>query len=1600
MHSLNLARSRPYWSRHRARPTRALLIALIASLCATLGLVSTSAATTFSLSSTGAQAGADQDQTWAFTAASGEVVTGLQLRMTGGYWPHMHQVAKRCAAADAASATGCPAGSRLAAVNAVFSARGIVSVPVTGYLADSADRSSEVAGADALLVLNPPSSAFKRIVKPVTIDVAGQAGQPVLRVSLRDMPALELTSGAALSAPLTALAFNGNDTTSGRKRWLRNPTACGTAATISAVATLADGRVQTTTRAPNISGCTGLSIRVTALFNPKEYTPEKVRGFKLAMDLHDHVAGEAISDARSVELRVGTGHLDLDALAKLPTCDDATLAKDACPSDSRLGELQMTSGSDRYASGEVWNQSVSRGSAGDGSVKLAYTLRSGGGAGGAGGIISLGHGSARDFVNNGGVAIVLDGMPQIDGSKLRMTGANPLYEDKSCSASSLTGSVTGWSGVRRDIRSTVRWRCAPKLALTDPRDADADGDGYADQRFRPAFFDVFFSVADGGDGVDWSSLACKVRGWDPTQKQPIVALADIDRDGRPDVCHVEGASDGDYTVQLSATDATKTATAEVSRRFTIDTTPPQISAGSSTRTTPSTSFGTLVRVSDDHGVAIVRCGVATGAGAAAGAATCVNGACSASTAGSAGDPDDYLCQVESTDEGMVRFELEATDLAGNKATSFFDVFFDRTAPVVTPTDVADTDGDGVPDRRFSTGRFDQYFVDTDDSFEDPGLRRQARRACRATRKATPWKHHDIQAVDADGDHAGQSICRFDGLEDGDWEIAISVTDAAGNVGTATADVTVDTMPPVVKSDTPADGDWIACRFKSDPYAEDAVRVAFTLMDSTADLARVEVSFNSGPRQSVSLDNGKTTQTVDLNIDCREMTTGMDVEYRIFATDLAGNTSETPTNVRVDATPPVVTPTTWRDADKDSDGRADMRWRPPSFDVPFDASDVGSGLASKPSSCAGRLADGSVIDGIVDGADGSFVCHMSGLPEGDLTLEISAFDVAGLVTVLKRGYTVDNTPPQIEFAQASPVHTTTSSHDVVFSVTDTAATVDGAPLFLTDCEVKKADSEPNAPCDCIVAYRPASGGLDGGLDGNCPLTNLAVGLNRMMLTVTDPAGNSTTAFFDVFRDPPLTVEFVGAPDAVNTARPTFNLDIKNGDPQGATDCFAIPEVDDEVLIIFTCRGTWNGGGCDCAATSTQDLPEGKYFIHAIHRGADGRAVEATHEFTVDLTPPSVTFTSFEGAPIDPASPPQTTNPEPEAEFTVSEPAQTECAVDTDPTGETPASELEFAACTLKIKAGPNAAGAAGSTKSWCFRVRATDDAGNVSDSKLCFTITPSVVNAAPQVTIASPRPGEVLPTQQVPVVFDVVDNDLVSVRCTLNPNASGTVVKNDCHSGDVLGPAGNRTNARVLVEATDSAGQVGSQTVTFITDTLAPQVQINGVVGLGGYNSPWPSFQIDTFTYDDSGPVSTSCAWDSTPLSACPDPLQLSAIANGTHTLSLSATDLAGHTTTVTKSIVVDATRPAVNVTGPSGYNMFNQMTFTFNYGSVAPISTVRCYLDGSPMAVCNSGMTQAVSGGDHTFTVTVTNVNGLSASSSSSFWAYVCVPQPGQVCLH
>ncbi|MBJ7347505.1 MAG: hypothetical protein JHC87_02910 [Thermoleophilaceae bacterium] len=279
---------------------------------------------------------------------------------------------------------------------------------------------------------------------------------------------------------------------------------------------------------------------------------------------------------------------------------------------------------------------------------------------------------------------------------------------------------------------------------------------------------------------------------------------------------------------------------------------------------------------------------------------------------------------------------------------------------------------------------------------------------------------------------------------------------------------------------------------------------------------------------------------------------------------------------------------------------------------------------------------------------------------------------------------------------------------------------------------------------------------------------------------------------------------------------------------------------------------------------------------------------------------------------------------------------------------------------------------------------------------------------PVVNIAAPTAGAFLRAENVPVSFDVSDASAVSVTCRLYKNQSTVVVRTNCSSGDVLGTAFTSTATRITVTAVDAGNRSTTASVTFTTDSIAPTLSLNPIVGIGGYTSPTANFQIDYYAYDSSGPPTVVCSWDGNQLASCPDPVSIAAATNGSHTLSMTATDRVGNSSTASRSYVVDTSRPVVNISSPTGGwegrsdGSGQYLDFVFSYGSSAIVASVICKLDNSSMGSCSSGMNRLVSNGNHVFSVTVTDVNGVSTTVSSSFSVFtINVGQcpPGYVCL-
>lgn len=934
------------------RRLRTFLAATVIVTTTVLTLAATAGATSFAVLLSGAQAGSDQDQTWLIAPTPGRTTTNVRVELTNGYWPHMHQLG-RCTREQAATSAGCPANSRIAAVAAVMLVNGILPVRLTGYLAIENPRPGSLYGHDVLLVLDQNGAASRRVVASADIGVRALDGNPALRLSV-DLPtSLTRPTGATAPARLLTLAVLGNDVTSGRKRWLRNPTGCGgggggAGGLIRATATYADGTSDSASQSPTITGCSALGLNANVMFNPKEYTLDKRSGFGINAVLSDPPAGALRSDPRSIALRV-PGGLDLGVIEKLPVCGPDALSNGACPPASRTGGGCQFSGPPRIAvCGGAYNLGVSTAPNGSRAMDFALTLENpsaGGGGGGSGGLPAVSRG--RAFLDAGGVVIVLDGLPQIDQREIEITFDSPIYRENGvCGTNPLyEGRVTGWSGAVSDSQDTFQSPCPVGIGLADPDQADADGDGYADKQWLPANFRSPFRLTDGGTGIDWSSVECGFKGWDGTIKGS-ARVGDLDGDGLPDVCIVTDATDGDGTLEIRVKDGLKGFPSIIRRTFTVDATPPELDVDApDTRYAKDPYVETTVWVADDSPLKMT-CALeprATDADENCGDKLCVT----------ATDPDaqcgDELCAT-ATDEN--------TNCGDSVCTSDPD----------TPCGDSLCNANGIV-RNGMHG----YMCATGHLREGPGVIRfiaidAAGNFSTATRTVVvDSRPPEINFVNAPTSPVhGFPLLRFEVVDANPGATRCELFDSAGRqLSSEPCDMFVG-----------ADG--LECKYQTDPYAEDCLR-----------------AFNYD--HVLERDGG--------------------VVARVTHTDLAGNVGTAAVSFTVDAQGPAIRLTDPVDADADGDGVADQPLRGPDFDVVFEATDAGGDVNDDSATCSAQSKDVAlpkITPKIAKEYHGKFRCSLSGVSPGAWEVTVEVADMAGNRSSVRRGFVVveDSAVPKL------------------------------------------------------------------------------------------------------------------------------------------------------------------------------------------------------------------------------------------------------------------------------------------------------------------------------------------------------------------------------------------------------------------------------------------------------------------------------------------------------------------------------------------------------------------------------------------------------------
>ena len=464
-------------------------------------------------------------------------------------------------------------------------------------------------------------------------------------------------------------------------------------------------------------------------------------------------------------------------------------------------------------------------------------------------------------------------------------------------------------------------------------------------------------------------------------------------------------------------------------------------------------------------------------------------------------------------------------------------------------------------------------------------------------------------------------------------------------------------------------------------------------------------------------------------------------------------------------------------------------------------------------------------------------------------------------------------------------------------------------------------------------------LDSGATAACTAprgyAGLLAGSHVFTVTATDAAGNvSVPASFAWTVDLTPPVATITASPASPTNQTTASFSFMSSQA-GST---------------FSCKLDAGPSGACTNPQSYSGLAAGSHtFTVTAVDPAGNASTPASYTWTIDLTALLVTITA---SPANPSN--QTT-----ASFSFS--AST--------AGSTFSCTLDAAAATACTSPQSYTGLAAGNH---AFSVTATDPTGKVS-SPASFTWTIDLTPPVVSITAAPPALSN-----QTTATFSFNSSEAGSTfSCTLDSGAPASCTSPRNYSGLV---AGGHT---FTVTAADRAANLAAPaSFTWTIDLTAPVATITA--------SPAnPTNQTAaSFSFSSSKAGSTlNCKLDTATAAACTSPQSYSALAAGSHTFSVTATDQAGNASAPASfAWTIDLTPPVATITA-SPPNPTTLTTASFSFTSNQAGSTFRCTLDAAAAAACTSPQSYSgLAAGSHTFSVTATDQAGNVSAATSFTW--------------
>ncbi|WP_423776437.1 Ig-like domain-containing protein [Citrobacter freundii] len=927
-------------------------------------------------------------------------------------------------------------------------------------------------------------------------------------------------------------------------------------------------------------------------------------------------------------------------------------------------------------------------------------------------------------------------------------------------------------------------------------------------------------------------------------------------------------------------------------------------------------------------------------------------------------------EVQELADGNHSLTVNVSDKAGNGSSTTSNFTVDTSAPVVTIDTVA---GDDV--------------LNTSEQSQAQIISGKASGAAAGdVVTVTLGGQTFTGVVQADGSWSvGVPASVIGALGEGNHSISVSVTDAAGNTGSATHGVTLSGNPPELTIDAISQDNVLNAQEAMQPLS----------LSGTSNLPNgsdITVTLNNVNYQA-TVENGIWSVQVPVSDVLNLANTLYTVS--VSGTDSVGNSGSADANLLVDTVLPQVIINTF--AGDNLVNNAEV-----AVDQTLSGRVTGAAAGDTVSISVGGKSYTATVGSDLTWSVTIPSADLKAFGDGDLTFSASVTNAHGNTGSGERDINVNAELPGLRV-------NTISGDDVINAIEQQQdLTVTGSSTHLA-AGTQITVTINNVDYAAVVS---ASGNWQIGIPAS-DLQAWTAGDITVNVSAQDAWGNTVSAEHPIELDlnaVAVTIDIISSDDMLNAAEKGAEVTL-SGQTQGveAGQTVVVKFADQTFTAQVQQDGSWS---LTVPASAMETLIDGRAQVSVSVTNVNGNSAEASRVVTVDTLPPTITMDNLTSDNIINAAE-----------------AQQDLAV----SGTSNAQAGQTVTVTLNGKSYQTTVQTDGT---WTLNVPAAD-VGALVDGTV--TITATVSDVAGNSSSAD-RVGLVDAT-----VPQVTINDFVTDTNTVNQIAhsqaqilSGSVT--GAAAGDLVTITINNVDYTTVVDAvgnwslglpasvvqgladgtltidvsvTDQSGNTGSNSLDVVVNTVTPQIGINILAADDVINatekgedlllsgtSNQPDGTTITVTLNGINYTATTDAsgnWSvSVPASA------VSALGEANYTVTASVTDSVGNSASTTHNVLVDSSLPVVTINTLAGDNIVNAsevtagQTLTGKVSNAAAGDTVTIILGGQTYTVTVQGdltwslpltesQLSALGNGELTVSASVTNAHGNTGSSSLDF---------------